>query len=203
MAVLSNIDVSRETIVKLEDFAELTKKWNPRINLVAKSTIPELWSRHIIDSAQLFRFASPQPRHWLDIGSGGGFPGIVMAAIALEKSPETQFTLIESDQRKAAFLRTAVRELSLNATVIADRVELTEPQGADIISARALSALTELFPHIVRHSAPNGIAILPKGKLHLQEIQQAKEEWRFDVETHPSMTDSQASILVVKDIYRD
>lgn len=203
MKNIANLDVSRETIEKLEHFVDLTLKWNPRINLIAKSTISDIWERHIVDSAQLFGLNPSQPKTWLDIGSGGGFPGIVLAAIAAEKSPHTLFTMIESDQRKAAFLRTAVRELSLSATVIAERVEQAEPQRADIVSARALSSLSELFPHILRHMRTTGSAILPKGKAYQDEINIAQADWRFEVTAHPSMTDAQARILVVKDIHRD
>lgn len=203
MKNIANLDVSRETIEKLEHFVDLTLKWNPRINLIAKSTISDIWERHIVDSAQLFGLIPSQPKTWLDIGSGGGFPGIVLAAIAAEKSPHTLFTMIESDQRKAAFLRTAVRELSLSATVIAERVEQAEPQRADIVSARALSSLSELFPHILRHMRTTGSAILPKGKAYQDEINIAQADWRFEVTAHPSMTDAQARILVVKDIHRD
>lgn len=203
MTLLAGVDVSRETMERLERFAALTRKWNPSINLVAKSTIPDLWDRHIVDSVQLYPLAPARPRHWLDIGSGGGFPGIIMAAISAEKSPETKFTFIESDQRKSTFLRTAARELGLRVNVIASRIEETEPQSADVVSARALSALTDLLPLISLHLAPDGTAILPKGKTHQQEIDVAKEVWSFDVASHQSMTDEQARILVVKGISRD
>ncbi|MDG1377120.1 MAG: 16S rRNA (guanine(527)-N(7))-methyltransferase RsmG [Yoonia sp.] len=203
MTLLAGVDVSRETMERLERFAALTRKWNPSINLVAKSTIPDLWDRHIVDSVQLYPLAPARPRHWLDIGSGGGFPGIIMAAISAEKSPETRFTFIESDQRKSTFLRTAARELGLRVNVIASRIEETEPQSADVVSARALSALTDLLPLISLHLAPDGTAILPKGKTHQQEIDVAKEVWSFDVASHQSMTDEQARILVVKGISRD
>ncbi len=203
MTLLAGVDVSRETMERLERFAALTRKWNPSINLVAKSTIPDLWDRHIVDSVQLYPLAPARPRHWLDIGSGGGFPGIIMAAISVEKSPETKFTFIESDQRKSTFLRTAARELGLRVNVIASRIEETEPQSADVVSARALSALTDLLPLISLHLAPDGTAILPKGKTHQQEIDVAKKVWSFDVASHQSMTDEQARILVVKGISRD
>ncbi|MDG1862426.1 MAG: 16S rRNA (guanine(527)-N(7))-methyltransferase RsmG [Yoonia sp.] len=203
MTLLAGVDVSRETMERLERFAALTRKWNPSINLVAKSTIPDLWDRHIVDSVQLYPLAPARPRHWLDIGSGGGFPGIIMAAISAEKSPETRFTFIESDQRKSTFLRTAARELGLRVNVIASRIEETEPQSADVVSARALSALTDLLPLISLHLAPDGTAILPKGKTHQQEIDVAKKVWSFDVASHQSMTDEQARILVVKGISRD
>ena len=128
MVEIAGINVSRETMDRLESFAALAKKWNPSINLVARSTLADLWDRHIVDSAQVYRFAPQNAVHWVDIGSGGGFPGIVVAAMAKELSPNTKFTLIESDQRKSTFLRTAARELDLKLTVLADRIEHAPPQ---------------------------------------------------------------------------
>tara|TARA_R110002094_G_scaffold26875_2_gene39589 strand:- start:583 stop:1203 length:621 start_codon:yes stop_codon:yes gene_type:complete len=203
MVDLAGTNVSRETIVRLEAFAALAAKWNPRINLVARSTLADLWTRHIVDSAQIFQYAPVDARHWVDIGSGGGFPGIVVATMAADLCPEMQFTLIESDQRKATFLRTAARELKLNVVVLADRVELVAPQNADILSARALSSLQDLFPLISRHLAPHALSILPKGKSFAEEISAAQQNWRFELVAHPSMTEPDARILVVKDIARD
>ena len=203
MVDLAGTNVSRETIARLEVFAALAAKWNPRINLVARSTLADLWTRHIVDSAQIFRYAPVGAKHWVDIGSGGGFPGIVVAAIAADLSPEVKFTLIESDQRKATFLRTAARELKLNIVVLADRVELVAPQNADILSARALSSLHDLFPLISRHLTPGATSILPKGKSYAEEISLAQKNWRFELDAHPSMTEPDARILVVKDIARD
>ena len=196
-------DVSRETFVKLEQFSALVERWNPHINLVSKSTIPDIWNRHIVDSAQLFQFANDAPKIWLDIGSGGGFPGVVMAVIAQEKSPVTRFTFIESDQRKSTFLRTAARELGLQVEILAERVEDAAPQNADVVTARALAALNELFPYIQRHLAGGGCAILPKGRTYQDEIEAARKDWRFEIKCHPSMTDKQAQILIVKDVHRD
>tara|TARA_R110002051_G_scaffold38640_5_gene82021 strand:+ start:26996 stop:27607 length:612 start_codon:yes stop_codon:yes gene_type:complete len=203
MVDLAGTNVSRETMARLEDFAALTIKWNPRINLVARSTLTDLWSRHIVDSAQIFQYAPTGAKHWVDIGSGGGFPGIVVAAMGAELCPEMQFTLIESDQRKATFLRTAARELKLNISVLADRIEQVPPQNADILSARALSSLQDLFPLISRHLAPGAHSILPKGRSFAEEISAAEQNWRFELDAHPSMTEPDARILVVKDIARD
>jgi 16S rRNA (guanine527-N7)-methyltransferase len=196
-------NVSRETIAKLEQYAALVVRWNPHINLVSKSTIPDIWNRHIVDSVQLFQYAGSKLENWLDIGSGGGFPGVVMAVIAQEKAPLTRFTFIESDQRKATFLRTAARELGLLVNILAERVEDASPQSANIVTARALAPLTELFPYLQRHLAQDGRAILPKGKTFEDEIQAARLDWRFEIKSYPSMTDAQAKILIVKDIHRD
>lgn len=194
-------DVSRETISHLELFADLVKKWNPHINLVSKNTVPSIWERHILDSVQLFQFAPPSPSHWLDIGSGGGFPGIVMAVMAHEKSPNTKFTFIESDNRKATFLRTAARELGLPVRVLAERVEEAEVQNADVVTARALTQLTDLLGLVHRHMTANGTAILPKGKSFQDEIDAARSAWDFEVKAHQSFTEADARVLVVKEIH--
>ena len=139
-------NVSRETYDDLVQFSDLVKKWTPKINLIAPSTIPEIWDRHIVDSAQLLQLAPKNFDCWVDIGSGGGFPGIIVAIYAKIEQPNATVTLIESDQRKATFLRTASRELGLNTKVIAERIEQVSAIGAGIVSARALATLSSLLP---------------------------------------------------------
>ena len=200
MPQVSGLDVSRETIARLEGFAALVAKWTPRINLIAKGTVDAIWDRHIVDSAQIFRHAPDSFETWVDLGSGGGFPRIVVAAIAKEKQPDARFVLMESDQRKSTFLRTAARELELPVTVIADRIEAAPPQNADIVSARALAALTGLLPMIQRHMKPEGHALVHKGRQAAQEIADAQEFWSFMLEDHPSITDPDARLLDIQRI---
>lgn len=195
------VDVSRETMERLEHFGDLTAKWTKKINLIAKSTIPDIWDRHIIDSAQVFQYADA-PKHWVDIGSGGGFPGIVMAVLAKEHSPETKFTLIESDARKCTFLRTAVRELSLNVYVLTQRIEESLDQAADVVSARALGSLSDLLPMIHQHMMPNGTALLMKGQNYAEEIAATRPNWDFDLIEYPSITNPDSRILSLKRITR-
>ena len=197
---IADLDVSRETVDRLHAFADLTRKWTPRINLIAKGTVNEIWDRHIVDSAQLFSFAPDDFHHWVDLGSGGGFPGVVMAVIAAEKVPDARFTLIESDQRKATFLRTAIRELDLSATVLAERIESAPPQKGDVVSARALASLDALMPLIRRHLSDDGICLLHKGRQAAQEIADASQSWVFDLEERPSLTDPEARLLAIKRI---
>jgi len=197
---IANVDVSRETMADLEAFAALVGKWTPRINLIARSTVDSLWDRHIIDSVQLYRFAPVSLSKWLDIGSGGGFPGIVMAILGKTKHPEARFVLIESDQRKATFLRSAARELSLSVFVLAQRVENTEPQAADVVSARALAPLSGLLPLAQRHLKPDGVALFHKGRQAQQEVADARKNWSFELEDHPSFTDPEARILAIQRI---
>ena len=194
-------DVSRETFERLEAYVALIEKWNPKINLVSKSSLPEIWDRHIWDSAQIFDIAV-EGSVWPDFGSGGGLPGIVLAIFAKELRPDMQFYLVESDQRKCAFLRNAVREIGLNVKVHAERIEVLDPIGASVISARALTDLNGLLEFVERHSAKNGVAILPKGETWEKEILQAQENWSFEYEEITSKTNNDAAILKIKDFAR-
>ena len=195
-------NVSRETLVRLEEYAALLAKWNPVINLVSKSTLPDVWQRHMRDSAQLWPLCPKGARLWVDIGSGGGFPGIVIAILAAELAPEMRVILIESDQRKATFLRTVAQTLGLELRVESQRAEDVPPLGADVVSARALTALSGLLPLAQRHLAENGLAIFPKGQSAAQELTDALELWQFAVTKTPSETDHQAVVLQIRDIAR-
>lgn len=202
MVELGGADVSRETIGELQDFAALVLKWTPKINLISASSKDSIWDRHIVDSVQIYRHAPHDLRLWLDIGSGGGFPGIVAAIMGKSQHPDAQFVLIESDQRKAAFLRTAIRELGLAASVLADRIEDLPPIDADVVSARALGSLSMLLPLIAYHMRPDGTAILHKGKQVATEIAEARRDWRFDLEEAPSLTDPDGRLLLIQRIHR-
>ncbi len=193
-------DVSRETEGRLTAFAALVAQWTPHINLIAASTLPEIGPRHIADSAQLAGLAPPGWTHWADLGSGGGFPGIVIAILAAQTAPSARVTLVESDQRKAAFLRTAIRTLGLTATVHCARAEALPPLAADVLSARALAPLPQLIPLALRHLAPTGTALFPKGRRAAEEIAAARASWRFTLLSHPSQTDPEARILHLNEI---
>lgn len=193
----ARMNVSRETLAMLETHAELLKNWNRSVNLVSAGTMEALWTRHFLDSAQLLRLAPPA-RRWVDLGSGGGFPGAVVAIMAKDM---TETVLIEADQRKAAFLGALSRQTT-GFKVISERLENAEPQFGDVVSARALAPLGSLLGHVRRHLKPDGRAILPKGKKVQGEIRQALEHWRFDCETFPSETDEEAVILSIGGIER-
>ena len=130
--------VSRETVTRLQDLEAVLNRWNPRINLVARSTLGQFWSRHVLDSWQLVPLVPDTARSWIDLGSGGGFPGLVVAILSAEQKTAGQIKLIESDQRKCAFLRTVLRETGVTGQVIANRIEDIPPQNASVLSARAL-----------------------------------------------------------------
>lgn len=195
-------NVSRETLARLETYAALLRKWNPAINLVAKSTLDDLWSRHMLDSAQILSLAPEGTTSWVDLGSGGGFPGLVVAAMALETHPNLHMTLVESDQRKSTFLRTVIRELGLNAKVISKRIEDVTDVQAQVISARALASLDQLFDWSEGFLLPESICIFPKGATVEKEIQEALASWVFVAEKFSSKTDSEATILKIGEIKR-
>lgn len=196
------LDVSRETMNRLEVYADLLKKWNPKINLVSKGTISDLWTRHFIDSAQIYDQAPEDFETWVDLGSGGGFPGLVCAILAAEKAPMAKFTLIESDARKSVFLRTVARETGINALVVTDRIEKAQPVMADVLSARALADLTSLLSFSERHLQESGIALLPKGVNWQKEVEDARKTWFFDCDPIKSETESGAVILGIGGISR-
>lgn len=196
------MDVSRETSARLETYAALLTKWNPAINLVAKSTLADLRSRHFADSAQLLDLAPANARHWADLGSGGGFPGLVVAILAMERRPELRVTLVESDTRKATFLSTVARETGAPVTVHAARIEALPPLGADVLSARALAPLSVLLGFAERHLAQGGTGLFPKGAKAGDELAEALASWTFRMQKHPSQTDSSAVILQIEGVSR-
>ena len=200
--VLGDLNVSRETSDRLRLLADLLVKWNPKINLVSKATLETLWIRHILDSAQIFDLVPHPVGHWVDIGSGGGFPGLVIAILAAESDPEQKTTLIESDQRKCAFLRTVLRETGVPAIVISKRIEAAEPQRADVLSARALADLSQLCTFAERHLQSEGAALFPKGVTWQKELRKAEESWSFVYDVVTSKSEPEAVILKLGDIRR-
>ena len=143
--------VSDISLDRLVQFERLVEKWNPSINVVAKSTIGDIWHRHILDSIQLFQIAKPDQRTWLDLGSGGGFPGIVVAILAAEAMPEMRVSLVESDRRKGVFLGECIRQLGLSAAVYPSRIEDLAAQNACVLSEREIDQLKYLFYFVLIH----------------------------------------------------
>ncbi|WP_170790204.1 16S rRNA (guanine(527)-N(7))-methyltransferase RsmG [Ruegeria lacuscaerulensis] len=196
-----DLNVSRETFSRLTTYVDLVKKWNQSINLVSRNSLEDIWERHIKDSVQVYRCADSF-NSWVDLGSGGGFPGMVCAILAMEEYPDALFTLVESDQRKSAFLRNVARECSTNCRVISKRIESVDPLNADVLSARALAELKVLLSFCDRHLGESGTALLPKGAKWKKELSDAQEEWNFDAEPIKSLTESQAVILKIKGVSR-
>lgn len=193
--------VSRETLEKLTAFEGLLRTWSRRINLVSASGLENLWQRHICDSAQLLDLTD-NPEKWLDLGSGGGFPGLVIGILMQDQFPAARITLVESDMRKCAFLKTVARRMELAIDIRAQRIETLEPRSATTVTARALAPLDQLVAYTHRHLATDGTALFPKGRKWKNELQQAKEKWSFDCDVLESVTDVDAAILRLRNIQR-
>lgn len=193
------MNVSRETTVKLEDFCSLLLKWNQRINLVSKGSEGNIWSRHILDSMQVYALGG-DGLHWADLGSGGGLPGIVLAIIAMEHHSNRHFTLVESDGRKCAFLGEAARQAGARVRVINQRIESFPSLNADILSARALTSLDGLLGFTQRHRATHGISLFPKGAQYHEEIADARKSWHFEPTVHRSSIDPHGVILEIRNV---
>ena len=194
------MSASHETSERLRAYGALLRKWNRRINLVAPGTIDDLEDRHIADCHQLADLAKVEAGTWVDLGSGGGLPGLVMAIATADSA--ACWVMVESDQRKAAFLRTVIRELDLSrASVLTGRIEALPPIGADGLTARALAPLPRLLPYLQRHLRPSGTAWLMKGRNWRQELEAARDGFSFTTEVYPSQTDPEAAILKLSDIH--
>lgn len=194
--------VSRETQERLEHFVELFKKWNKTTNLVAPSTLTELWSRHVADSAQIFQL-SPQPKKWIDLGSGGGFPGVI-TAIFLAELGDGWVDLVESNNKKAAFLRIALKETGARGAVHPVRIEKTSEliTTCDAVSARALADLDLLFEYIHPwgKNNPNLKAYFNKGRDYDSEVKKAHGRWQFDLIKHRSAIEADSVVLEISNL---
>ncbi|KPF42887.1 16S rRNA (guanine(527)-N(7))-methyltransferase RsmG [Rhizobium sp. AAP43] len=198
------VDVSRETQEKLHRFVDLFQKWARTINLVAPSTLSEVWNRHVRDSLQL-RTIVPGPARWIDIGSGGGFPGIVIA-IALTETGEGWVDLVESNKKKCSFLRMALLESQARGAVHPLRIEdaVLKLEAPDVISARALAELDKLFDYVFPWVEKNRNLklVFHKGRDYLAEIEKARGRWRFDLVVHQSVVEADSVILEISSLQR-
>ena len=194
-------DVSHETLEKYDIWHKLLIKWNAKINLVAKSTLPEFWVRHALDSWQITPYLRVEDRHVLDFGSGAGFPGIA-CAIKLSEMANCRVTLVESAGKKASFLRTVIRELDLSAHVHGDRLEALEPFPADVITARAFAPLPRLFNYASPFLSDHTQLILLKGGAVDEELKDVSKEWTFTYKTVKSLSDEDGCVLIIKNLKR-
>ena len=185
--------VSRETLGRLQRYAELLRAWNERVNLVGKGTLADLWRRHMLDSAQLFPLVPEGARVLVDLGSGAGFPGLVLAAMGV---PVVH--LIEADSRKCAFQREAARAMGIAATVHNTRIEAAPLIEADIVTARALATLDQLLDVASRFTNERTICVFPKGRTAQDELTHARKRWTIDASLVPSRSDPEGSVLLIR-----
>ncbi|WP_192251842.1 16S rRNA (guanine(527)-N(7))-methyltransferase RsmG [Mesorhizobium caraganae] len=192
--------VSRETFERLVAFQELFLKWNRSINLAAPSTLDDVWGRHILDSAQLARIA-PEAKRWADLGSGGGFPGLVLAFLLVERDGAS-IDLVESNRKKASFLQAVIGQFGLPARVVARRIDDSYAlvSTPEIVTARALAVLPALLDLSAPWLTKGSRALFHKGRDYRAEVEESTHRWAFDLVEHPSMTDAHGVILEVTDL---
>ncbi|WP_299819738.1 16S rRNA (guanine(527)-N(7))-methyltransferase RsmG [uncultured Roseibium sp.] len=187
---------------RLQVYVDLVLKWQPAQNLIAPSTIPDIWTRHVVDSLQTL-WTYPEARTWVDIGSGAGFPGVV-TAILLADDPEAHVHMIESNQRKAAFLRTALRETGSKGTVHPGRIESVAKDWSlgkvDAVSARALASLETLFQLSEPFTREGAKAVFHKGQDFQREVNEASARWDFDLVEKVSVVDPTSRMLLFSEI---
>ena len=198
--LLPGLNVSRETFLRLKEYEKLLFKWNTKINLVSRSTLDNFWNRHVLDSAQFLSSVGEKAGKWVDLGSGGGLPGLVVAILSDEIEPVNKLFLVEADVRKAVFLKTVCRELGLKVEVYNNRIEELPPMSANIVSARALSPLKTLCLYAKNHLEKDGVAVFAKGENWKAELVEAQKKWIFSYEAVKSTLHEGSVVLVLRGI---
>jgi 16S rRNA (guanine527-N7)-methyltransferase len=193
----SHFDVSRETLARLDDFVALLRDENQHQNLVSAASLDQLWQRHIVDSAQLLAFAPSPEASWIDLGTGAGFPGLVIAL--LHRGP---VTLVEERRLRVDFLGRAAAVLGIRPEIVGTRVERAPDRKYDAISARAFAPLPKLLDLATRFSTTNSVWILPKGQNAQSELDAVDSSWQGEFRLEQSLTDAQARIIVATQVRR-
>lgn len=189
--------VSRETLDRLKAYAEILVAWNKKVNLIGRSTVGELWFRHMLDSAQLYPLVPRNTQTLLDIGSGAGFPGFVLAIMGI-----SGVHLVESDKKKAAFLREAARLTGAAVEIHTERVEDMTPFPADLITARAVASLEKLLSWSAPFLKPDTLCLFLKGRNVEVELTEAHHMWESNVSRRPSRTDPEATVVCMREVRR-
>jgi 16S rRNA (guanine527-N7)-methyltransferase len=192
------LDVSRETLDRLRTYLALLERWQRAINLVGPATLVDPWRRHVLDSGQLRRLCPPSTRRLVDLGSGAGLPGLILAILGV---PEVH--LIESDQRKASFLREAARACGASSVAVhAARIEAVPPLGADVVTARALASLPQLLALAEPQVQSGTTCLFLKGRRAEAELTAARETWTMRVAREASLSDPDGQVLIISEIRR-
>lgn len=200
--------VSRETVTRLTQYQALLGKWQKSINLVGPATLARFWDRHAADSAQILSLAPAYAKTWLDLGSGAGFPGLVLAIMLAEHNPQAHVHMVESDRKKVNFLRTVLRDTGVKASVHHARIEALAAERPDalaqidVVTARALASLDELAAYMAPFIDSSTIALLHKGRDWQDELTACRKNWNMLVEAHVSCTDEAARIVEISQLAR-
>ena len=204
--VCAAFGVSRESCAKLRIYADELARWSPRVNLVSRKTLPQLWTRHVADSLQLIPLLGSRTRRIIDLGSGGGAPGLVLA-LALAEERDIHIFLVESVAKKAAFLRSVAQKAGVRVTVLNARIEDVDPAAAGcdshtVVTARALAPMPELVELAAPFLQMGAQGLFLKGQDVGKELTQATRYWKIDAEQFPSRTDSAGTIVRIREIKR-
>ncbi len=199
---LKSFNVSRETINSLCEYETLLSKWNSKINLVSKNTLADIWNRHFLDSGQIIKHVDASRKRWVDVGSGAGFPGLVIALLLRDREIDCELVLIEKSTKKVYFLNEVIRKLDLNVKVLNNDIGNVEPLNADILTARAFSELNELIQIAHIHRKESGICLFLKGENYRLEIDKTLNYWFFDYDIFNSLSNPSGKIIRVKNILK-
>ena len=191
------VRVSRETLDRLKIHVDLLRDWSARHNLVSRRSLDDVWRRHVWDSAQLAAFVPQNATKIVDLGSGAGFPGLVLAALLRDR---VSVTLYEATRKKAEFLEHAARAMRLNVDVRNMRIEDESKQPFDVVTARAVAPLGTLLGYSQRFCAPRTVCLLMKGQSVAAELTEARKSWRMKVSQHQSVTDPSGVILEIREL---
>jgi 16S rRNA (guanine527-N7)-methyltransferase len=191
--------VSRETLSKISAFLAVLGEWRERINLIGPAEGKHIWRRHVLDSLQLLDLIEPTEKDVADLGSGAGFPGLVLACGLAERAGAS-IALVEKSPRKSEFLEAAIRAVGLPAQVLTQRLEDRAPKKFDVVAARALAPLPRLLGYAHGWLKPSGKALLVKGRGAVEELTLARKSWTFDVSSRPSLSSPEGQILTVSDL---
>ena len=190
--------VSRETLARFEAYAELLTRWSARINLIGRDTVADLWRRHFLDSAQLRPLVPDDTLSLIDLGSGAGFPGLVLAILGVPG-----IELVEADSRKAAFLREAARVTKANVTIRTCRAAAVPPHPVDVVTARALAPLDRLLDLAQPFLGSGTVCLFPKGEQAAAELTLARKRWTMTVALHNSIADPRGVVLRLHQVVRE
>jgi len=191
------VDVSRETLARLTTYVALLERWQNSVNLVGKGTLSDIWRRHILDSAQLYNLLPSPFGRVVDLGSGAGFPGMVLAIMGA-----TDVELIEANTRKCGFLREVARVTNTQVIINNDRIEGVAPRIADVVTARALAPLPRLLGYAKTYVGPETICLFLKGRRLHQELTDARKTWKMGITTITSLSDAGGSVLHLRKLSR-
>ncbi len=197
-AYWTRLNVSRETVTRLEGFVSLLLERQKRVNLMSRGETQDIWVRHVIDSAQLSLYISEVEKKLADFGSGNGFPGIILSIL----NPQMKVLLIEKLEKKASFLAEVVKSMGLKAEVLKTPFSKLAPIHAQVLCARAVAPLGSLLEQLAPFLNRTNRLVLPKGKLWKEEVDDALKSWRFSYKAHVSLTSPEARVLVIREVAR-